>query len=61
MSLAEKRAFLYGLHTQKKVEHYCPQKSGMSAFPAFVSLNGASEGFQWKRMENLYPYVTYSA
>jgi len=61
ISLAEKRAFLYGVHTHKKVEHDCPQKSDVSALRPFVLLNGASGGFQCKRMENQDPYVTNSA
>ena len=60
-SLAERRAFLYGLLTHKKAEYDCPQKSDVSALCPFVLLDGASGGFQWKRMENLYPYVTNSA
>jgi hypothetical protein len=46
-SFAEKRAFLYGLHTHKKMEHDCPQKSDVSALRPFVLLSGASGGFQW--------------
>ena len=37
MSLAEKRA---------DVQCYCPQESEVSAFPSFVLLNGAPEGFR---------------
>jgi hypothetical protein len=46
MSLAENKSLLYDLETYEEVECYCPQESDMSAFPASVSLNGASGGFK---------------